>query len=746
MILRLCTYCLVLLLLSSPAYAASGRLSGAATLSYAQLTAEEDGVEVLDASHFVQKYSLLWEKSGEIENGRAGDYDIALGYEWSWIESDVNGAEVDFENPLDKILFRGDLLLAPGGLPFRLHIYSEDMQSTSFVGGLYGDLFEQDDLGRDFGIVSSFNNGSHITTGMTLIAGVNNGDYRGQYRNLFKAMPKLLIDFRQDEVRDRKSPMPIDYVDRNLAFVSLNKNKNWFHYRFSTHEDKIDSSNDFETQTFLLGTIDHVDRRQWIDLTNWIKISTDLAYSETTPDMDSNEQQEKRYDYNLFVAADRTSWNGSVYTGYSRSRDELTLDKQLNVPIFANGHLNRDTTWRIRFENQHQEEDLIASDVTQKQSNLFLSSRLDMFSQSRYMVSPKLEMEHKDSWVHDGSALRGGVEIYSNPRHRSDLDLFGEYLLAGYQGDETSYYEHQLQGRIAKDLTSTSRYELGQKLIYGSGKYNNQAFDFMAADVSALTISPGDSGEYYRSISNFAIDHRPANRIYNRLAMTYDYIDSIVGKDGELTVVHNIDYYGGDLRAAMTNELIWGGSVHDSFKNNLDLSNESTIVREGGVEEVSFESIARLDYSPDRRHHHSLDFELDWRKFEDGESDRRYQFTQLYEYTFWKESGLIRKIAVLGEEFEYEDYADSLGESRSLLTFTLFSDLYPTRHTLLSARLRYAIDTTEESDTMLAFLSAGVDFSKFQLELNYAYGTRTAGISQPERVEHKWEMKVTKTF
>jgi hypothetical protein len=735
--------------------AGAGEWSGYGELSYAQHSAEQGGNEVLDASHFVQKYSLLWSHEGKLRDGRLGNYDVAIGYEWSWVDSEVNGSDVRIDNPLDKILFKGDVLLAPGGLPFRFNLYSYDLQSSNFAYQELGELFQDQEYDSQKGIITSFNNGSHIVTGMTLVAGVQNGKYRGRYRDLLTALPKLFIDFRQDEVRDLKRPSPVEYVDRNLAFVSLNKNKNWFHYRFFTHEDKLEPVNDFESQTFLIGTIDHFNRRQWVDLTNWIQVSSDLSYSETTPNPGSSESLQKRYDFNMYSTAQRSDWKGGAYMNFSRIRDRQSLEKRIDVPILASGRLNRETTWRLRMENQHEDRDLFSSAEEKTENNVFVSSRLDMFSQSRYMVSPILELEYKESTSSDGLAVRAGAEFYSNQRYRDDADLFAAYDLSIFTGtsatgEGTTYWEQQLEGRYAVDLNRDLRSGVSQELALGSGKYLDSVADFIQADASILSSADGGSvptdGSYYRSISRWYIDHRPASRIYNRFELNYDYINSPIDSGGQFTVLHNLNYYGRSVTASLDNELIFGNSLHESFEADLDVVGSTQIARTGGTVVNSFESRGRLSYNPDKRHRNELQLELEWRSFDEGGSDQRYRFNQLYEYTFWKNSGLLRRLATVGEEFEYENYTPSLGSSSSLLSFTLFSELYPTRQTLLSARLRYEIDTVAETDTALAFLSASVDFEKFQLEFDYAYGTRTAGVTKPERVEHKWEMKVKKIF
>lgn len=742
--------------------ALSRGLSGSAGLRYAQHIAEENGNQVLDASHFVQQYSILWSTQGKIKKGRVGEYNFSLGYEWSSVDLDIDGEDIDgskgvIDNPFDKVLFRGDLLLAPGGLPFQMHLFSYDMEHSSLGYQELGELFADQDYDRQSGVASSVLNGSHVTSGLTLVAGVKNGVYSGKFRDLLTAMPKLFIDFRQDEVRDLKGRNPLSYVDRDLAFVSLNKNKNWFHYRFFTHEDRLSPENDFENQTYLIGTIDHVNRRQWIDLTNWIQVSTDLSYSETSPGGRSREDHQKRYDYNLFTSAQRSDWEGAAYTSFSRIRDDRSLEKRLSVPILANGRLNRESTWRVRIENQHEQEDYFETGSVDTESNLFLSGRLDMFSQSRYMVSPVLEAEYKEGARSDGYALRLGAEGYSNKRYRSDSEVFGSYLLSFFDGTsssgaETSYWEQQLLGRYSKDLNSDLRAGAEQELIYGSGDYASDVADFIRADVSILPSVDQSgtqaSGSYYRTISHLFVDHRPASRVYNRFSFTYDYVSSSVDSGGQFSVGHNLNYYGRDLKAAVSTELIIGTSLHESFGSDTDVEviGGTSLVRQSGTVVSSLESDWRLDYSPDRSRQHALDVELEWREFEIGGSDQRYKVTQLYEYTFWKDRGLLRKVASLGEEIEYENYTPSSDESSSLFSCTLFSEFYPTRQTLLGLRLRYELDTTSETDTLLMFFSAGIDFEKFQLEFDYAYGTRTAGLSQPERIEHKWEMQVKKIF
>ncbi|MCF6180182.1 MAG: hypothetical protein L3J63_12470, partial [Geopsychrobacter sp.] len=394
------------------AIASPVKFSGLAELRYAEHTATEAGVKVLDAGHFVQKYSLIAKKKGSLQRGRLGKYDLALGYEWTSVKAyKGNRVKVDINNPLDKILYRGDITIAPGGLPFNLNIYSYDMQTTAFGLEDLSEIFTLPNKGEQNWTITSVLNGTAKTTGVTLTAGTQNGHYEGKYRDLLSTVPRLLIDYRQVDVRDVKGPFKRNYVDRDLAFISLNKKNNWMHYRVFTHEDRIDSNQNNREETYLLGTIDHRNQRKWVNLTNWIQVSADISYSETTPN--STVPKQKRYDMNLFTRARRTRWEATNFTTYSRIRDINSLEKQISVPFYANGELNRDTSWRFRFVGNRYRSDFIAGSFTER-DNLYISTRVDTFRRSRYVVAPTIDVEVKRGNQGEGKAARLGIEFFSN--------------------------------------------------------------------------------------------------------------------------------------------------------------------------------------------------------------------------------------------------------------------------------------------------------------------------------------------
>lgn len=94
---------------------ASARLRGDIELNYVSYEAQEKGTTVTDAHTFSQRYSVLYEKSGELYSDRFGFYNGALGYEWASFDSRVyNAADNATWKPstsAGKILFNGELVL-----------------------------------------------------------------------------------------------------------------------------------------------------------------------------------------------------------------------------------------------------------------------------------------------------------------------------------------------------------------------------------------------------------------------------------------------------------------------------------------------------------------------------------------------------------------------------------------------------------------------------------------------------------
>lgn len=753
MLSRFATAALVALLLAGSPLAAfaAGDLSGSAELRYAQQEARENGQTIVDVSHFTQQYSLLYQARGQFMQGRGGKYALGLGYEWNALDAVLNGEHSDIQT--GKILYKGDVLIAPGGLPFRLHLYSADMVKSHFIEQSVDSLFEgnANDAFIPGRPLTNITNGQHTRTGITLVVGETNGRYAGAYRHLLEDAPRLLIDYAEDYVRDLKSFTPQHYRSRDLAFVSLNKRDNWFHYRLFEHRDFLQEGENFDEKSFLLGTIDHTSQRRWINMTNWIQVSADGSYT-TGSRPNAIDGNFNRYDLNLFARARRADWQASNFNSFSRVEEYGALKRSIETPVYAQGDLGRDASWRGRFIGQRESDLIYATGEERTKDVLYATTRVETFKHQPIIVAPEVAAEVKGGSRGGGEAARVGLEIYSNRSYRPRFDWLAGYSLAhfggtGQTGFETDFWEQMLRGTIATELSSTFRTGFDQEVVFGTGSLERSTSQYIAprSDLelsqSSAAISQRD-GAVFRSVSSWFGEHRSTNRLYNRVEATYELLHTDEDDTDQVELSHSLRYDWRNLNVDMRNRLVLGNNIRgqgDSFGGILS----PTVA--GGQRDKTYNHSSNLWYSPGRTMEGSARFNYEWR---DGvsSSSTRWRAQQDYRYNLFAANGIVRKLADIGERFEYEVFDPANGQRESATAFTLLGNYYPTRHTLLGARIRYEMRSPEETDTLTWYTTAGLDFEKFQLALDYSYGTRTAGTLIPERKEHRWEVQVKKTF
>lgn len=737
--------------LAPPVAHAGGDLSGSIEARYAEQKGTDAGRAVLDASHFAQQYSLLYQTRGEFLQGRGGRYALGLGYEWNALNADLNGESSDIQT--GKILYKGDVLIAPGGLPFRLHLYSADLVKSHFLEQGVDSLFEpttSDSFlpGRP---LTNLTNGQHIRTGVTLVVGETNGRYVGAYRDLLEDAPRLLIDYSEDYVRDLKSFTPQHYRSRDLAFVSLNKRDNWLHYRLFEHRDFLQDQEDFDERSLLLGTIDHTNQRRWINMTNWIQLSADGSFT-TGNRPNTAESGFNRYDLNLFARARRADWQASNFNSFSRVEEYGVLQRSIETPVYAQGDWGRDTSWRGRFIG-HRESDLIyATGEERTRDVLYATTRIETFKHQSVIVAPEVAAEVKAGTRGEGSAARVGLEAYSNRSYRPRFDWLAGYSLAYFQGTgqtgfDTEFWEQELRASLATDLSSAVRTGIEQTLVLGSGTLDRSTSQYitprsdLGLSESLIQVNQRD-GRVFRSTSTWFGEHRSSTRLFNRVELSYELLKAPENDSDQIELAHSLRYDWRSLNVDMRNRLILGNDIQaqDTFGGDI-LAPSATAA--GG--DSSFVHSTNLWYSPGRSMEGSVRLNYELRDAGNAASNR-WRAQQDFRYNIFAVNGLVRKLADIGERFEYEVFDPAAGRRESATAFTLLGNYYPTRHTLLGARLRYEMRSPEETDTLTWYTTAGLDFEKFQLALDYSYGTRSAGSLMPERKEHRWEVQVKKTF
>lgn len=720
-------------------------MSGLVEWRYADYAAEEGGTEVEDASHFTQLYSLLYQKKGLFNQGRAGRYDFSLGAQWASLDSSVDGQ--DFDDNKFKVLYGGDILFAPGGLPFNLHLYSNDLGTTGWDSA---DNFQDSEI-IDSNIITTLGSGQHIRSGATLMVGIRNGSYLGTYREVLSQLPRLFVDYSEDYVRDFDSFTPQHYRTRNLAFVSLNKKDNWFHYRLYEYRDFEDEDEDYDEKTIMLGTIDHTLTRQWINFTNWLKISTDGSLITTTRNQD-DDVPEETFNYNFFAVATRSDWNASAFPSMSRTTDESTIEKSLEIPLFFQREVDPDTSYRVRLIVDRETESDYDDGLIRDETDAYLSLTGDLHRTRSHIFAPRFEAEMKTGNMGEGFGVSAGAEYYTNRAFRPPVDWYVSYSLTNLDGtssDDTDvdYWENQLLGRIEVSPLTSLRTGVQQRFVLGTGSTDSSITDHISivGDTGLVNSSDGTvsrTGETYRSTSTLFADHQASRRLSNRVELIYDYLSTTdSGADSQVVITHSLRYNRRDFLAKMRSELAFGDDINGISTVDSDLDSVSSVTNV----DKTFTHSTTLRYSPGRIWEITGDLDYYWQTGDEGTTNQIF-LNQAYRYSFFKNSGALRKFVEVREEMEYERSVGTDSDRVSLFGLLLAADFYPSRRTLVGGRVRYRIYEPESYDEYLYTFTSGINYSKFTFSLDYSYGIRSAYDDEELRNEHRWEVKVRREF
>ena len=742
--LRLLLYSFLLGLFCGVPGVLAGKLSGSAEVRYGSYQAEVDGVSVADSSHFVQQYSTMYNMQGVFHGGRGGQYNLGLGGEWTGIKSRVDTEDIDISTA--KILYRGDFTFAPGGLPFRLHAYSYDQHQSQLlidtVGGYAGILRPQ--------MVTDINNGQRYITGITLIAGIKNGHYAGRYRNILSKYPRLLMDYRESYVRNLESNLPEHYRLRNLAFVSLNKKDNWFHYRFTDYKDYLapGGENDYEERVFSIGTIDHMLSRHWVNMTNWIQLSMDGSLT-LTDRIQNQKGPVERYDLNFFARAHRSHWRADTFSTYTRLKEGSELDKVLETPFFLSGEISQDTSYRFRFVGVQDQKRYLDNGVRSDKNTAYASTRFSTFRRGRYVFEQEIEADVTGGDEGRGSAQRLALEVHSNNRYSPRHDVLVSYDLTHIggtvaDGTDVDYVEHRGIADYATDLNSRVRAGLREVLTLGEGSVGSLSQYIIPRGnvVSLISNASGlQEGTIFQASTIGFIEFRPERvPLQNRLEMTYDFQRNRGTSENRFKVIHSLRYDRRGFRARMINRLILG---HDAGNDGMPRG-EIGVPSQVTSFDSAYSHSSSLDYSPSRSWEATFDADYNYNGGDQG-AISKWSIKQGFVYNFFKVNGLVRKIATLDEELTYDRYVgiDDLLVTATYLT--MIGNYYPSRRTNLGARVRYGIYSPGGTQVLTYTLHAGLNFEKLIVAADYAYGTNLG--SQPEdRIEHRWELAVKKLF
>lgn len=736
--------------------AASARLTAEAELNYSSYSMSDDNKNHLSSNSLTQNYSLLYSTQGSVLNSRFGRYSLSLGYNWTAVDArtSANGAVYNASPSRGHILFGGELLVDPKEIPIRLTAYSRDLSRNTFSTNglaLSNNMFTSKEGGLFTSptLATGINNGLHIDSGATLVAGVKNGMTNG-YNEILRHFPMIMLDYRDQINRDLHADIPTDTRLSRLAFVSLNKKDNWFHYRFTTYKDNINPTNDYSERQFQLGTVDQHLARRWIDFSNWLQVSADLQLTKRINNNTSQDFEES--DLNLFFQAKRRSWEARSYNNFNRYREiNGKLTHRTTVPLYVSGVLNPEVAWSTR--TQYKE--------THDNKGAYLESmlagyRVEGFRRSLFTLSHNFDVESSVSENSEMLALSGGLETTSSPAFSRKVSLGASYSIKNSVQNgsisESNFLEQKLNFRSSYTPTNQLRINFQQTNDFTSG--NNAYFSSSVRDSNTAlpqyfvprygsTNDPGASS--YRSLTSLAVAWNPLPRLNIGLTVSEDIFSSANYGDSNITTATaNIGYEMAAFR----------------FSNVLSYTDGSVLI---GTHTSSLSNTATLQYK--YSHNLSTMLSLAYNRVVDNSiTSNSFDAEQRLNYTYFGRAGNSRKLLEINEMITYSSspslakgqfstssnasnvsYFNGVavsGENRNRATFTLGFKYYPLRSLILSAGTRYQYDNKMSNYSLLWYSSAAVNFRLFQASLDYYQGKRQSdGL-----MEKKISANVKKTF
>lgn len=776
--ISLTLYVLILTLVVTigSAHALAPSLSGSALVGMQAYQGESAGVEQ-NATSFYQQYSVMLTQQGQLYGGRAGAYKLMAGYEINMIAptSKLNGVrdpEVS-DVTTTKPFYNGSLVVAPGGLPFRLTLFAADTKRSTFrdngkyvsfgTGSQSGESSDSSGHLLTPNLYNDLSNGTQRVVGGVLLIGIRNGSYLGAYRDVLSQLPRLLIDYKQEDVKDLHSSFnQTNYRVRDLAFVSLNKKDNWVHLRMQDFSDFVDPKNNTSTQQVMIGTIDHLLARQWINLTNWIKLSGDLSY---TIEKKVEEDEKDIYNVNMLAIAQRQNIAASVFTQFNRQNNGKTITTETTIPVHVSVDFNRDTLLRSRLIYKSEDSSFVEGrllndndlwSMKRGNSEIYLDNQLELERSRPIVVKPRLEIAvNNEENLEDALAVRLGAEVSSNNRLNKAFAWLGGYKLTAVQrknkspenSNSDTYLQNDIYGRIDKDLSHTLRVGGNVLLLNGIGaaRENSSRIGTMSAGLSRMPSSNKDNSveSDYDGMLTFGslglyMDHR-YQRISNRLEFEYEFFSSKDISDQRTSLGHSFAFDATKHRIKWNSNLIIGDTPETPRTVDFDYLGATTTVKNY---KKSWDSKLNYFYDPTRSVGCKLLGMVTGR-----DADINYKISEELSYRFFTSNGIVRRIAEFSEEIGYEKTYEALDARGVSLYARLVASFFPTKY--LFAKLSSETVFFMDSDALQQFQAGevGFNFDKLNILASYVKSHKDRESEDlPEVMEQRWEVKVQKLF
>lgn len=726
-------------------------VSGSIKYLFADYVAEEGGQTVAEKSHFLQKYSLLWRKDGFLVDGRLGKYSLKLGVEWFSLDSDWS-ASSDTTLPVDgtynrsnyKILYEGNVLIAPGALPFRLNMFSYDSSKVSEKMGSQVDRYI-----LNSSVYDEIHDGQHIISGVTLVAGIKNGSYMGQYREILSKYPRLFIDYRDEYVRSLDTLNKTHSRTKRLAFVSLNKKDNWFHYRTNEYTDYLKGDNSYNDSRIIMGTVDHTLKRHWVNMTNWLKISADGALSE-------GRDGTQAYNLNMFTTGEGREWRVSNFSNYSRSFGSDRLNQNLQIPIY--GWLRSSPELELRGQLVSvwtDSVDYMQEQESSSESSYFLVSSAKSTHLSRKAVTPTVAIQYSEGEDYEGFGYSAQVVVESDTRYSRTNTYKIETAVSGKYGENNRegssgvdhYNELHLAGSVERVLDSSLSIGASQVFRVASGNPSQP----YGGSISIKGISFGggyrfpesesmNSGHGWYSGSILHLQHIK-NRWKNRLSALFNYVSLSDAENLQsrtwLEIHHALSKRTSTFSLSVKNKLFVAEDHSPMLVTMRQF--DAPVAPFMGEALWSFFSEGKATYKLGRSYEIEGVYETSFSDI----GEHRFYGGETFKYNIFTERGLQRRLFSFSQKFSYERVAGSVFNNQS---YTLGGEVkyYPSREWSLGTYAQDSYIVRPGYHTITGGVFAEADYRKFKVRASYSIGTRDAVAQFEERNEQRVEVSLEK--
>ncbi len=715
----------------SPSAAVAG-LSGEAELGYVNYERDVNSARQLDGSSFRQRYSLRYDVSDRLANGRLGGYRFSLGYEWSSIYGKIKapGDDESLDHTAGHILYNGLLVLDPKELPFRFKLYSGDMtrsvflRDTSFVRGVQLSDAAMITPGLDTAIID----GTHIRSGARMELGVKDS-MSNHYNSVFNSLPMITVDYSDEINRDLKSINPVNSRLKKLAIASLNKKDNWVQFRSTRYDDYIDSNQNFEESQFLIGTVDEAMQRKWVRFSNWIQISADSSFTKRTDSVNSSET----YDVNLFGIASRSKWEARTFNSFSRIIDINGLKYDTRLPLYISGVWGMETDWRARFSSEqikYARSSQSAGLIPDSTENL-ASLRVDTFKRAPFTLAQEFLIDSFKNGSDNNLLLQGSIETASTRRFSSKFGLFASYKVRSLTSDNassSSALSHDIAARAVYTPISAVKAELDETITLASGTGTNLSPPSVSGPNSGITQLSNiqlPSNSYSRYLTTARVDWEPAARL--RLALIYEN-ETIVAENRESIFSNR---YGTNLDYTLKSLMVRLNANYTT--TDTDTTSSSDFNVDGSA---TYTPNRYMDAQVRYNIRHSTDFA--------GGRTTSSDLKQNANYYFYQVSGIARRILELNETLEYTKLDAGNDDNRLSRSLAFGARYYPLNRVYLAARIKYSLIDQPQHDEQLVYNGTiGFNFQKMQATIDYSYGDQTG---TERRTEKRFEANLKKFF